>query len=227
MKDKLFALQDPGYREFHARLMPTVDKARIIGVRIPALRSLARSISGTPEAEAFLQTLPHEYYEENNLHAFLIAGGKDFTETVAAVEAFLPHIDNWATCDSLRPRIFARYKSDLLPYIRRWLASKHPYTVRFGIEMLLCHYLDEAFDPVYLQWAAIDHGDYYVRMMVAWYFAEALAKQYDAALPWLTQHRLPLWIHNKAIQKAVESRRITPAQKELLRTLRRKEPPHV
>ena len=227
MKDNLFALQDPGYREFHARLMPTVDKVRIIGVRIPALRSLARSISGTPEAEAFLQTLPHEYYEENNLHAFLIAGGKDFTETVAAVEAFLPYIDNWATCDSLRPRIFARHKEALLPYIRRWLASEHPYTVRFGIEMLLCHYLDEAFDPVYLQWAAIDHGDYYVRMMVAWYFAEALAKQYDAALPWLTHHQLPLWVHNKAIQKAVESRRITPAQKEFLRTLRRKEPPHV
>ena len=228
MKARLFALQDAGYRTFHARLIPTVDADRIIGVRVPDLRRLARSLRGTPEAAAFLRQLPHTYYEENNLHAFLIAAGTDFDRTAAAVDAFLPYVDNWATCDSLRPAVFAKNRRALLPHIRRWLQDPHPYTRRFALEMLLCHYLDDAFDPVYLQWAAdVPQDHYYVKMMVAWYFATALAKQYDAALPWLQQNRLPVWVHNKTIQKAVESYRITPERKAYLRTLKRKEPPHV
>lgn len=223
MKGKLFALQDTGYRDFTARLIPNVDKARIIGVRTPALRNLAKQLSGTAEAAAFLRALPHAYYEENNLHAFLLAGGRDFAQTVAAVDAFLPYVDNWATCDGLRPKIFARYRQALLPHIRRWLDAPHPYTVRFGLEMLLCHYLDDAFDPRYLTWAAeVTYDDYYVRMMVAWFFAEALAKQYDAALPYLENALLPTWTHNKAIQKAVESFRVPDAHKAHLRTLRKK-----
>lgn len=223
MKDKLFALQDTGYRDFTAKLIPNVDKDRIIGVRTPALRSLAKRLSGTAEAAAFLSALPHAYYEENNLHAFLLAGIRDFDQAVASVDAFLPYVDNWATCDGLRPKVFARHKAALLPHIQRWLDAPHPYTVRFGLEMLLCHYLGDAFDPRYLTWAAeITHEDYYVRMMVAWFFAEALAKQYDAALSYLENGLLPAWTHNKAIQKAVESFRVPDARKAYLRTLRKK-----
>ncbi|MGI6695658.1 MAG: DNA alkylation repair protein [Christensenellales bacterium] len=223
IQERLFALQDLAYRDFQAKLMPTVDKARVIGVRTPALRQYARELAGTPEAAAFLAKLPHDYYEENNLHGFLIERIKGYEETVAALDAFLPHVDNWATCDLMRPRAFKKRPAALYPaQIDSWLASPHPYTVRFGLGMLLWLYLDEGFEPEMLARAAgIRSDEYYVNMMVAWYFATALAKQPEAALPYLKNHRLPRWTHNKAIQKAVESRRISAERKTYLKALRR------
>ena len=221
IQEKLFALQDLDYRQFQAKLMPTVDPERVIGVWMPALRKLAKELKGTAEAEAFLQTLPHHYYEENNLHGLLLCARSGYEETVAGLDTFLPHVDNWATCDLLSPRAFRSHPPQLPGQIRRWLDSGDTYTVRFGLEMLLSLYLDECFRPEYLDWAAeVRSEEYYVRMMVAWYFATALAKQYDAALPYLTLRRLDQWTYNKTIQKAVESYRITPEQKDALRALR-------
>lgn len=220
LRAALLALQDVPYRDFHTRLMPTVDPARVIGIRIPALRRLAASVE-PEEAEAFLCELPHWYYEENNLHGILLCDSRDFDRTVARLDAFLPWVDNWATCDLLRPRAFRACPPELEGHIRRWMADAHPYTVRFGIEMLMCYYLDRSFRPEFLDWVAEVHGEeYYVNMMVAWYFATALAKQYDAALPVLQQRRLPVWTHNKTIQKAVESYRLTDEQKGYLRSLK-------
>lgn len=221
IQEKLFALQDLNYRQFQAKLMPTVDPKQIIGVRMPALRKLAKELKGTAEAEAFLAALPHRYYDENNLHGLLLCARSGYEETVAGLEIFLPHVDNWATCDLLSPRVFRAHPPHLPEQIRRWLDSGDTYTVRFGLEMLMSFYLDECFRPEYLDWAAeVKSEEYYVRMMVAWYFATALAKQYDAALPYLTSRRLEQWTHNKTIQKAVESYRITPEQKDALRALR-------
>lgn len=221
IQEKLFALQDLNYRQFQAKLMPTVDPDQIIGVRMPALRKLAKELKGTAEAEAFLAALPHRYYDENNLHGLLLCARSGYEETVAGLDIFLPHVDNWATCDLLSPRAFRAHPPQLLGQIRRWLDSGDTYTVRFGLEMLMSFYLDECFRPEYLNWAAeVKSEEYYVRMMVAWYFATALAKQYDAALPYLTDRRLEQWTHNKTIQKAVESYRITPQQKDALRALR-------
>ncbi|MBQ8647321.1 MAG: DNA alkylation repair protein [Oscillospiraceae bacterium] len=203
--------------------MPTVPPERVIGVRTPALRALARELRGTPDEEAFLRSLPHAYYEEDNLHGILLSGLSGYEETVAALEEFLPYVDNWATCDLLRPRAFARRPAGLTDRLLGWMESGHPYTVRFGMEMLMCHYLEEGFSP---EWparvAAVQSEHYYVRMMQAWYFATALAKQYEAVLPFLEQRRLEPWTHNKAIQKAIESLRITPEHKAYLRTLRRR-----
>lgn len=221
IRARLFALQDEGYRAFHSRLMPTVPPETVIGVRVPALRRLAKQLAGTPQAEAFLQELPHTYYEENNLHAFLLESIRDYDAALAATEKFLPYIDNWATCDSFCPKVFAKHKEELLPVLRWWMASNHPYTVRYGMEMLMRYYLDEDFRPEHLAWAAAVHsGEYYINMMRAWYFATALAKQPEAALPWLTARRLDVWTHNKTIQKAVESSRIPAETKAFLRTLR-------
>lgn len=221
IQEKLFALQDLNYRQFQAKLTPTVDPEQIIGVRMPALRKLAKELKGTAEAEAFLAALPHRYYDENNLHGLLLCARSGYEETVAGLEIFLPHVDNWATCDLLSPRAFRTHPPQLPEQIRRWLDSGDTYTVRFGLEMLMSFYLDECFRPEYLDWAAeVKSEEYYVRMMVAWYFATALAKQYDAALPYLTSRRLEQWTHNKTIQKAVESYRITPEQKDALRALR-------
>lgn len=221
IQEKLFALQDLNYRQFQAKLMPTVDPEQIIGVRMPALRKLAKELKGTAEAEAFLAALPHRYYDENNLHGLLLCARSGYEETVAGLEDFLPHVDNWATCDLLSPRAFRSHPPQLPGQLRRWLDSGDTYTVRFGLEMLMSFYLDECFRPEYLDWAAeVKSEEYYVRMMVAWYFATALAKQYDAALPYLTSRRLEQWTHNKTIQKAVESYRITPEQKDALRALR-------
>lgn len=218
--DALNALRDPVFREMQVRLIPNIDPASIIGVRTPELRRLARELE---DGEAFFRALPHTYFEENQIHAFLLERGKNFDDTVARVEAFLPYVDNWATCDQLRPKIFAKYHGELLPYICRWISSDSPYTIRFAVGMLMCHFLDEDFDPAYLELAAnVRHGDYYVRMMIAWYFATALAKQYDAVLPYITEYRLEKWVHNKTIQKAVESFRITPEQKSELRQFRLK-----
>lgn len=218
---RLFALQDPAYRDFQARLMPTVPPENIIGVRTPALRALARELANTRGIEEFLTDLPHKYYDENNLHGFLISLGKDYRQTVQRVDALLPYVDNWATCDLLSPKVFARHKPELAGEIRRWLSSGRTYTVRFGIEMLMSHFLEEDFDP---QWpervAQLRSEEYYVNMMIAWYFATALAKQWESVIPYVEQRRLAQWVHNKTIQKAVESYRITPAQKDYLRSLR-------
>ena len=218
---RLFEMQDIAYRDFHARLMPTMDKEKIIGVRIPQIRKFAKEIALTPDACEFMTSLPHEYYEENNLHAFLISEIKDFEKCIEALEEFLPYIDNWATCDSLRPKCFKLNTDILLNYIYKWIDSDKTYTVRFGIEMLMLYYLDEGFEEEYLYTVSkIKSEEYYVNMMIAWYFATALAKQYESTLPLVKAHALSPWIHNKTIQKAIESYRITAEQKSELRTLK-------
>ena len=224
LRERLFALQDKKYRAFSASLIPNVPEERIIGVRTPALRQLAREFGKTPEAELFLKSLPHLYLEEYAVHSALAAEIKDYDRLIAALDELLPYVDNWATCDMLSPKLFKKHPAGLIGDIRRWMDSPEPYTVRFGMGMLMAHYLDDGFRPEYLDWVAeIRSQEYYVNMMAAWYFATALAKQYDSALPYLEERRLPLWTHNKAIQKAVESRRISEDQKAYLRTLRRKQ----
>jgi 3-methyladenine DNA glycosylase AlkD len=190
-------------------------------VRTPALRKLAKELAKEPDTQTFLSTLPHEYLEENNLHAFLISETKDFGSAVAAVDAFLPYVDNWATCDQMSPKTFGKHPGELLPYIRRWLSDGRTYTVRFGTEMLMTHYLGSEFSPLYPELVArIRSDEYYVNMMTAWYFATALAKRWDDVIPFIEQKRLDRWTHNKAIQKATESFRITDEQKAYLRTLK-------
>lgn len=219
--EKLFFLQDLKYKDFQCKLMPTVDPDSVIGVRTPALRTLAKELYGTREAAEFFSALPHTYYEENNLHAFLIERIKDFDACITALDAFLPYVDNWATCDSMRPGCFKKNTEKLLPYIERWLTSSHTYTVRFAIEALMIYYLDEHFDGSYpRRIAAITSDEYYINMMIAWYFATALAKRWDDIIPFIEGKCLPVWVHNKAIQKACESYRITAEQKEYLRTLK-------
>ena len=221
LRARLLALRDDAYADFQRRLLPTVKKEAIIGVPTPQLRTVAREMRGTAAAERFLSTLPHESFEENQLHAFLINDVRDPEEALHLVEAFLPYIDNWATCDQLRPRVFSREKEKLLQKIEVWIGSERPYTVRFGLEMLMLHFMDEGFDRRYLAWAAqVQSDEYYVRMMVAWYFATALTKQYEAALPYMEERRLPAWTHAKAIQKALESRCISADRKAYLRSLK-------
>lgn len=223
IQTQLFSLQDCAYRDFNARLIPTVPKERIIGVRTPALRKFAKSLAKTPDAAEFLCELPHTYYEENNLHAFLLETFRDFDRLIEALDRFLPFVDNWATCDFMSPKLFQSRRDELLPHIFRWMDASDVYTVRFAIGMLMRHYLDDAFSPDYPALvAAVSSEEYYINMMIAWYFATALAKQYDAVLPYLTEHRLSSWIHNKTIQKAVESNRIPKETKQFLRTLRHK-----
>lgn len=219
--EKLFALQDKEYQAFQSKLMPTISPEKLIGVRTPLLRKLAKEISGTQQAEDFLCILPHEYYEENNLHAFLIEKIRDYDTALAETERFLPYIDNWATCDCFCPKVFAKHKAELLVSIRRWLNSEQAYIARYAMGMLMRYYLDEEFQPEYLAWVADVHSEeYYLNMMRAWYFATALAKQPDATLPWITEQRLDVWTHNKTIQKSVESFRISPEMKQQLRKLR-------
>lgn len=219
--DQLFALQDKAYQAFQSKLIPTVPPETVIGVRTPLLRKLAKELYGTPQAEHFLRSLPHTYYEENNLHAFLVERIRDYDGALAETEAFLPYIDNWATCDCFCPKVFAKHKEALLDPIRRWLGSDRLYTVRYAIGMLMRYYLEDAFRPEYLNWVAeIQSEEYYLNMMRAWFFATALAKQPEATLPWLTGRRLDVWTHNKTIQKAIESYRIPPEQKQQLRRMR-------
>lgn len=218
---RLFTLQDSKYKDFQAKLMPTVNQESIIGVRTPLLRKLAKEFAKREEIGAFLDTLPHHYYDENNLHGFLLCEDRDFARVVERLDAFLPYVDNWATCDLMSPKVFKRHRDELLPHIKRWIRSDAAYTVRFGIEMLQSHYLDDDFLPEYLSLAVVESEEYYVNMMVAWFFATALAKQYDAAVVYLEQNCLPQWTHNKTIQKAVESYRISDEQKAYLRTLKR------
>lgn len=220
IQDSLFSLADANYKSFHSALIPTVNPQRILGVRVPVLRTFAKTLSPEQTAE-FLAHLPHDYYDENMLHAILLNGIKGFDRCLALVEDFLPYIDNWAVCDCLSPAVFRRHRTQLLSQVLRWIKSPAEYTCRFGIGTLMRHFLDEDFRPEYLSLpAALDREDYYVKMMVAWFFATALAKQWDAALLYLEERRLPPWTHNKAIQKARESYRITPQQKEYLKTLK-------
>ncbi len=221
--EQLFRLQDTTYRDFQAKLLPTVAADDIIGVRTPTLRSLAKQYGKDDRVEDFISSLPHHYFDENQLHAFIISETKDFDTCIAQVEQFLPYIDNWATCDQLSPRTFKKHRQELLPYINRWITSKHTYTVRFAIRMLMQHFLEDAFNLSYAEKITTVRSDeYYINMMIAWYFATALAKQYDAILPFIQKKCLAPWTHNKAIQKACESYRITDSQKAYLRTLKTK-----
>ena len=218
IRETLFSLRDEKFAAFQARLIPNVAPERIIGVRTPALRKLAKTLRGSGEAEEFLKALPHDFFEENNLHAFLLCEMKDFDACVQAVEDFLPYVDNWATCDQMSPGVFRKNKQALLPYIRCWIASERCYTRRFGTGMLMSHFLDEDFREEYLRLVSDKRSEeYYVNMMIAWYFATALAKQYEAALPYLENRRLDPWVHNKTIQKAVESFRVSDEHKACLR----------
>lgn len=226
IQQTLFSMQDVGYREFQIGLMPTVPREQVIGVRTPALRAYAKRLFKAPEATAcFLSSLPHVYYEENNLHAALIGHIRDFDGALEEVERFLPHLDNWATCDSFAPRALLQKPDVLLAHIRQWLRSSHAYTVRFALVRLMAWYLDKPlFSQEILELAAhVTHEDYYVRMAVAWFFSIALVKQYDSALFYVKEARLSPWIHNKAIQKARESHCVNPEIKDHLATLKIKE----
>ena len=218
---RLFELQDLKYRDFNASLIPAVDKDTVIGVRTPALRKMAKELAQNPEIIEFLTALPHQYYEENNLHGMIIEQEKDFGRCISEVEKFLPYIDNWATCDLISPKVFRKHTEELMPHIRRWMESSHTYTFRFGIKMLMTYFLDNNFRSEYAEWvAAVKSEEYYVNMMRAWYFATALAKQYDRIILFIEEKSLDKWTHNKSIQKSVESYRITPEQKKYLRTLK-------
>ena len=221
IRKKLVEQQDIPYRDFQAKLIPGFSPDNMIGIRTPALRKLAKEIAKMSEKAAFLTELPHLYFEENQLHAFLISETKDMDECLKEVERFLPFVDNWATCDQMTPKVFGKHKDALLPHIQNWIRSDHTYTVRFGIKMLMDHFLEDAFRPEYPKWVADIHSDaYYINMMIAWYFATALAKQYDAIVPYLQEKRLDPWTHNKTIQKAIESYRIQEEQKQYLRGLK-------
>ena len=220
---KLFSLQDTAYRDFQVKLIPGMDAQKEIGVRTPELRKLSKELAKREDIREFLNDLPHQYFDENQLHAFILSGEKDFEKCMEDLERFLPYVDNWATCDQMSPKVFRKNRKKLLESINRWIGSEHTYTVRFAIKMLMEHFLDEDFDPIYPEMVAtVRSEEYYIRMMIAWYFATALAKRYDAVLPYLKQEKLDVWTHNKAIQKAVESYRITEEQKIYLKSLKRK-----
>ena len=219
IREKLFELQDTKYRDFQKGLIPSEEPKEFIGIRTPALRKLAKDLYKACELDDFFEDLPHVYFDENQLHAFAISEIKDFDECIKALEAFLPYVDNWATCDQMSPKVFKKHRKELLSYIKKWIKSDHTYTVRFAIGMLMQHYLDEDFDLSYPEMVAeVRSDEYYINMMIAWYFATALAKQYDNIIPYIEEKRLSPWTHNKTIQKSVESYRITDEQKNFLRS---------
>jgi len=221
IQEELFTRQDIKYRDFQAGLIPGKTSEVMIGVRTPQLRALAKVISKDGDYEEFLRDLPHKYFDEDQLHAFIISGIKDYDRAMEETELFLPYVDNWATCDQMSPKVFKKNKTDLLKHVKEWIKSDKTYTIRFGTGMLMEHFLDEDYDVRYPKMVAgIRSDEYYVNMMTAWYFATALAKQYDSILPFLEEKKLDTWTHNKTIQKAVESYRITPEQKEYLKTLK-------
>ena len=221
IQKRLFALQDKGYREGSIKLNPSVDPDPIIGIRIPALRALAKELKGTDAAAAFIAALPHQYFEEYSLHTFLIGYIKDFDEAITQTDRLLPWLNSWALTDSMRIKAFEKDPARLLPTIDKWLGSGDTYTIRYGILCLMNYFLDARFDPCYLEKiAAIRSDEYYVNMMIAWYVATAWAKQYQATLLYIENRRLDRWTHNKTIQKAVESYRVSDEQKAYLRTLR-------
>ena len=218
---KLYELQDLNYRDMQIRLIPAIDSESVIGVRTPELRSMAKDILKAGNYKDFLEELPHEYFEENQLHAFIISGIKDIGECMKKLEEFLPYVDNWATCDQMSPKVFKKHKDVLFAHIKEWIDSERTYTVRFGVKMLMDHFLDDDFKLLYPKMVAkLRSKEYYVNMMIAWYFATALAKQYESILPFIEEKRLDDWTHNKAIQKSVESRRITDDQKLYLKSLK-------
>jgi 3-methyladenine DNA glycosylase AlkD len=219
--NELNNLQDIEYRDFQSKLIPTASVEHFIGVRTPELKSLAKKLAKREDIDEFLADVPHSYFDEYQLHAFIISEIKDYDKCVNAVNEFLPYVDNWATCDQMSPKVFKKHKSELFEMIKKWIASDETYTIRFGIKMLMSHFLDEDYDTVYPEMVSkVRNEEYYVKMMVAWYFATALAKQYDTVLPFIIEHKLDDWTHNKAIQKAVESNRISPEQKAYLKTLK-------
>ena len=223
IRKELKKLQDKGYREMQVTIIPTLEADSIIGVRTPALRQLEKEFAKREDISEFLTDLPHKFFEENQLHAFILSGMKDAESCIRLVDEFLPYVDNWATCDQMSPKVFKKHRQLLLEYVDKWIRSEHTYVKRFAIGMLMEHFLDEDFKTSYLtKVSKIRSEEYYVNMMIAWYFATALAKQYEDTLPFIEKQKLDKWTHNKSIQKAVESYRITPEQKEYLKTLKRK-----
>ena len=221
METELLKLQDLKYKEFHQKLMPKVNSDKVIGIRTPVLRKFAKEFSKRGEAEVFIKNLPHKYYEEDNLHAFLLEEIKDYNVLIKELNIFLPFVDNWATCDMMRPKILKKHKAELLEDIKKWLASEDTYTVRFAVNCLMNYYLEEDFKPEYLQWVKnIESEEYYINMVRAWYFATALAKQYDETVKILENKSLDKWTHNKTIQKAIESYRITDEHKNEIKKLK-------
>ena len=219
--ERLLEVKDDGYKEFQAKLVPNISSDTIIGVRTPAMRSVAKEVFKSTEKEAFLNDLPHQYYEENLVHFFILAQIKDFDECIREVEKFLPYVDCWPVSDQATPKSFKKNHKKLLPYIEKWIASEHVYTARFGIRMLMNEFLGEDFKEEYLELASSNKGeDYYLKMMVAWYFATALAKQYDAAVKYIEERKLDEWVHKKSIQKAVESFRVSEEHKDYLKSFR-------
>lgn len=217
----LFEKRDEEYAAFQAKLTPTVDEKLFIGVRVPEVRKLAKQLKGDPVADKFIEKLPHKYYDENMLHGLLVSEIKDFDKAIEETDRFLPYVDNWAVCDIMSPKIFKKHKDDLIKHIKKWVKSKKTYTCRFGVEMLMSHYLDEDFKAEYLDIPAkVKSDEYYVNMMLAWFYATALAKQWESTIPYIENKVLAPWVHNKTIQKAIESYRITDEQKTYLRTLK-------
>ena len=220
IQNKLFKYQDITYREFNSKLIPNIDKDKMIGVRIPDIRKIEKSLS-TKEKEEFLMDLPHKYFEENMLHGIIISNMKDCDKVISELEKFLPYVDNWAVCDIMSPRVFKKHKEELLDRIKLWISSDQTYTCRFGLEMLMTHFLDDDFKPDYLDLVAgLRSQEYYVNMMIAWFFATALTKQWEVSLPYIEARSLDDWTHNKAIQKARESLRISKERKDYLKGLK-------
>ena len=221
IREQLFALQDLNYKEFQSKLIPSVHPDSVIGVRTPELRKLAKELGRREDIRVFLGDLPHSFFDENQLHAFLISDIREYEKCIAQVNRFLPYVDNWATCDQMSPKVFQKHRAELLSEIENWIPAEETYTVRFGIGMLMRYYLEDAFDPAYPEMVAeIRSEEYYINMMIAWYFATALAKQYQTILPYLEEKRLDPRTHNKTIQKALESYRITSGQKDELKRLK-------
>lgn len=222
LQEELFKLQDTAYRDFHSSLMPGVDKEAVIGVRIPVLRKFAKEYAKSGETEQFMRELPHKYYEENNLHMMLIAQIKDYDKCISETEKFLPYIDNWATCDSPLPKCFDKNKEDIIVRAKNWIATDDTYVKRYGMGVMMRLFLDEDFKEEYIQIVAgVKSEEYYVNMMIAWYMATALAKQWNTVIPYIEQRKLSPWVHRKTIQKAVESYRITDEHKIYLKSFRK------
>ncbi|MCR4909194.1 MAG: DNA alkylation repair protein [Lachnospiraceae bacterium] len=221
IQDELFKHQDIKYRDFQVKLIPNIEASSMIGVRTPELKKYAKELLKAEDVSDFLKSLPHRYFDENQLHAFIISELRDYNKCIREVTDFLPYVDNWATCDQLSPKVFKKHRKELTEHIKAWLKSEHTYTVRFGIGMLMEHFLGEDFEETYPGMvASVRSEEYYIRMMIAWYFATALSKQYDKIIPYIEDRRLDPWTHNKAIQKSAESRRITDERKQYLKSLK-------
>ena len=221
IREELHKHQDLKYRDLQIKILPSVKPEAIIGVRTPELRKYGKQLSKREDIQEFLDDLPHKFFDEDQLHAFILSEMKDYEKCIGRLEIFLPYVNNWATTDQMSPKVFKKHRAELIKHINKWIKSKKPYTIRYGIGMLMEHFLEEDFDIKYPETvASVRSEEYYVNMMIAWYFATALAKQYDAILPFIENRKLDVWTHNKAIQKSVESYRITPEQKAYLKTLK-------